>query len=133
MMGTTIVAATGYGTGSGTELAKAAARLADAAIALRERCGVLLEDADGLAPFGLGLDVGMIFGATLGSAPGLFNLWGEAVQGAGALAASAPTDAIQASEQAYLLLRQDFLFRPRGLFHRPRIGEARSYVLAGRA
>ncbi|GGF42770.1 hypothetical protein GCM10011611_56480 [Aliidongia dinghuensis] len=145
MMGTTIVAATGYGTGScpgsgpgagtgaGTGLTEAAARLADAAIALRERCGDLFEDTDGLAPFGLGLDVGIIFGATLGSPPGLFNLWGEAVQGATALAASAPTDAIQASEQAYMLLRQRFLFRPRGLFHRPRTGEARSYVLAGRA
>jgi adenylate cyclase len=133
MMGTTIVAATGYGTGAGTSLADAASRLADAAIALREHCGALFEDADGLTAFGLGLDVGIILGATLGSAPGLFNLWGEAVQGAGALAATAPADAIQASEQAYLLLRRDFLFRPRGLFHRPRIGEARSYVLAGRA
>ena len=76
---------------------------------------------------------GQFLGATLGSAPGLFNLWGEAVHGAGALAATAPDDAIQASEQAYLLLRRDFLFRPRGLFHRPRIGDTRTYVLAGRA
>jgi adenylate cyclase len=133
MMGTTIVAATGYGTGTGSVLADAASRLADAAIVLRERCTALLEDVDGLAAFGLGLDVGIVLGGTLGAAPGLFNLWGEAVQGAGALAASAPAEAIQTSEQAYLLLRQNFLFRPRGLFHRPRIGAARSYVLAGRA
>jgi adenylate cyclase len=133
MMGTTIVAASGYGAGAGRGLADAAARLADAAIALRERCTALFEDADGPTAFGLGLDVGVILGATLGSAPGLFNLWGEAVQGAGTLAASAPAEAIQTSEQAYLLLRQHFLFRPRGLFHRPRTGAARSYVLAGRA
>jgi adenylate cyclase len=133
MMGTTIVAATGYGAEAGADLADAASRLADAAIALRERIGALFEDADGLTRFGLGLDVGIILGGTLGSGPGLFNLWGEAVQGAGALAATAPGDAIQASEQAYLLLRRDFLFRPRGLFHRPRIGDTRTYVLAGRA
>jgi len=133
MMGTTIVAATGYGAEPGTGLADVASHLADAAIALRERCGALFEDVDGENPFGLGLDVGIIVGAALGSAPGAFNLWGEAVQGANALAASAPDDAIQASEQAYLLLRQHFLFRPRGLFHRPRVGETRTYVLAGRA
>jgi adenylate cyclase len=110
-----------------------APRLADAAIALRERCSALFGSDEGSAAFGLGLDVGSVNGDTLGAAPGLFNLWGEAVQGAGALASSAPADAIQTSEQAYLLLRQGFLFRPRGLFHRPRIGEVRSYVLAGRA
>jgi adenylate cyclase len=133
MLGTTIVAAAGFGTQTGTGLAEAATRLADAAIALRERCAVLFEAAEGAAVFGLGMDVGVILGSTLGSAPGLFNVWGEAVQGADTLAASAPADAIQTSEQAYFLLRQDFLFRPRGLFHRPRTGEARSYVLAGRA
>ncbi|WP_158931530.1 GAF domain-containing protein [Acidisphaera sp. S103] len=133
MMGTTIVAATGYGIRTGSDLAEAATRLADVAIALRERCIVLFEGTDGLAAFSMGLDVGIIFGARLGSAPGLFNIWGEVMQGAGALASSAPTEAIQTSEQAYLLLRQNFLFRPRGLFHRPHTGAARSYVLAGRA
>jgi adenylate cyclase len=133
MLGTRIVAAAGYATGAAAGLKEAAPRLADTAIALRERCAALLDADDGPAAFGLGLDVGSILGARLGEAPGLFNLWGEAVQGADALAASAPAEAIQASEQAYLLLRQAFLFRPRGLFYRPNIGEARSYVLAGRA
>jgi len=133
MLGTTIVAATGYGIGTGPGLADAATRLADAAIALRERCTALFEDADDQAAFSMGLDAGIILGARLGSSPGLFNLWGEVMQGAGALASSAPTETIQTSEQAYRLLRQNFLFRPRGLFHRPRTGAARSYVLAGRA
>ena len=133
MLGTTIVAAAGYASGSATGLAEAAPRMADVAIALRERCASLFDSDEGPVGFGLGLDVGSIVGATLGDAPGLFNLWGEAVQAADALAASAPAESIQASERAYLLLRQDFLFRPRGLFYRPHTGEARSYVLAGRA
>jgi adenylate cyclase len=133
MLGTTIVAATGYGIGTDSALAEAATRLADAAIALRKRCSLLFEDADDRAAFSMGLDVGTILGARLGAAPGVFNLWGEVMQGAGALASSAPTETIQTSEQAYLLLRQNFLFRPRGLFHRPRTGTARTYVLAGRA
>ncbi len=149
MLGTTIVAAAGYGadthTGAntgpnththtgpttGTALAAAAPRLAAAAITLRDRCAALFEEADGDAGFGIGLDVGSVLASPLGGSPAVFNLWGPAVHGAGALAASAPADTIQASEQAYRLLRQDFLLRPRGLFHRPRTGEARSYVLAG--
>ena len=133
MLGTTIVAAAGFATQSPTGLAEAASRMADVAIALRERCVELFDSDDGLAAFGVGLDVGSVVGATLGDAPGLFNLWGEAVQAADALAASAPAEAIQASERAYFLLRQGFLFRPRGLFYRPHTGEARSFVLAGRA
>ncbi|HTH98387.1 MAG TPA: cache domain-containing protein [Stellaceae bacterium] len=133
MMGTTIIAAAGYGSRTAAALTDAAARLADVAIALREHCADLFEDTEGAMGFSLGLDAGTVTGAMLGTSPGLFNLWGEAVQGAGALAASAPVDTIQTSEQAYLLLRQAFLFRPRGLFHRPHVGEARSYVLAGRS
>jgi PAS domain-containing protein len=133
MLGTRIVAAAGYAADSPAGLAEAAPRMADVAIALRERCAALFDPEDGPGAFGLGLDVGSIVCATLGEAPGLFNLWGEAVQGASALAASAPAEAIQASERAYLLLRHGFLFRPRGLFYRPQTGDARSFVLAGRA
>jgi adenylate cyclase len=133
MLGTTIVAAAGYIAESPAGLSEAAPRMADVAIALRESCAALFDADEGPAAFGLGLDVGSVVCATLGEAPGVFNVWGEAVQGADALAASAPAEAIQASERAYLLLRQAFLFRPRGLFYRPQTGEARSYVLAGRA
>jgi adenylate cyclase len=133
MLGTRIVAAAGYATQATDGLKDAAPRLADVAIALRERCTALFDAGDGLAAFGLGLDVGRIFGARLGEPPGVFNLWGEAVQGADTLAASAPAETIQVSEQAYLFLQQAFLFRPRGLFYRPATGESRSFVLAGRA
>ena len=133
MLGTRIVAAAGYATQSADGLKDAAPRLADVAIALRERC------AD---PFRCRRWIGGIrhrarrrahSQCQAGRRPGLFNLWGEAVQGADALAASAAAETIQVSEQAYLFLQQAFLFRPRGLFYRPVTGEARSYVLAGRA
>ena len=39
---------------------------------------------------------------------------------------------IQVSERAYEQLRQQFLFRPRGVFYMPRIGTARIFTLAGR-
>ena len=48
------------------------------------------------------------------------------------LAQTAAPGVIQASEQAYLHLRQNFVFRPRGVFYRPGFGDAGCYVLAGR-
>ncbi len=93
-------------------MADAALRLADAAIALRERCAALFDADDGRGAFGLGLDVGPVVGASLGDPPELFNLWGEVIHGAEALAASAPAEAIQASERAYLRLRRGFPLSP---------------------
>jgi adenylate cyclase len=133
MLGTRLVIAAGFVDRTAGGVREACLVLADAAIVLRERCAGLCDGDHGLTTFGLGLDVGPILGARLGDAPSPFNLWGEAVRCADALASSAPAEAIQASEQAYLLLRQGFLFRPRGLFFRPGTGETRSYVLAGRA
>lgn len=130
MLGTKIVASAGYETGGPAEFAPG---LADAAIALRECCQALLGDDERVATFGLGLDVGSVDGTTVGTNPTVFNLWGEAVRGADDLAISAPAHTIQASEQVYLLLRRDFLFRPRGRFYRRGSGETLAYVLAGRA
>ncbi len=47
------------------------------------------------------------------------------------MAASATAGAIQASEAAYTRLRENFLFRPRGSFYTPGVGESRTFVLAG--
>ena len=44
---------------------------------------------------------------------------------------NAPPGGIQASAAAYAGLRLDFLFRPRGSFYQPGVGDARTYVLAG--
>jgi adenylate cyclase len=40
--------------------------------------------------------------------------------------------AVQATESAYERLRHDFVFRPRGTFYLPQVGEARTFILAGR-
>jgi class 3 adenylate cyclase len=129
MLGGSIVAAAGHAGSDRT----ATARLADAAIALREACADMFDQSDDGAAFGLGLDAGTVQTGQLGSAPGLFNIWGEAVRGAETLAGSAPAGAIQVSEAVFALLNRGFLFRPRGRFHRPGIGETNLYVLAGRA
>jgi adenylate cyclase len=141
MTGAVVVAACGHTALDHSAVADAAMRLADTAIALREFCSRLFDAGDDEDEdedeFNLGLDAGAVFGGMLGrtasGSGGVFNLWGEAFRGAELLADSAPFRTIQVSEQSYLLLRKTFLFRPRGLFHRPGVGDARCYVLAGRA
>lgn len=111
----------------------AVVRLADAALAAREACLTLLAQS-GLEPvFHIGLDFGPALGCALGQEPRLFNLWGDAIRMAELMAQSAvDSGSIQVSERAYEQLRQQFLFRPRGVFYVPRVGTARIFTLAGR-
>ena len=107
------------------------ARIAGLAVDLRDHLTALFETA-GLPPdFRIGIDCGLAMGGAVGNEPRVFNLWGEAVKTAGAMAASAALGGIQATEAAYDRLRQGFLFRPRGSFYLPGVGEARTFVLAG--
>ena len=111
----------------------AVVRLADAALAAREACLSLLAQS-GLEPvFHIGIDLGAALGCTLGHEPRVFNLWGDVIRMAGLMAQSASdSGSIQVSERAYEPLRQQFLFRPRGVFYAPRVGTARIFILAGR-
>lgn len=112
---------------------EAARRVADALLALREIALVTLSDAELTPCFRIGLDVGPALGAVLGDDPGLFNFWGEAAQTSELLAVSAPdSGTIQVSETAHALLRDYYLFRPRGMFYLPVLGITSTYVLATR-
>jgi class 3 adenylate cyclase len=141
LAGQQIVAATGHE----GDAEDAMPRMAAFAIALRESCSDLFDEL-GRGPQGqriefyIGLDFGTCFGGSLGSdqpptsetaETRPFNLWGGCIETAGMMAATAPPGGIQASEAAYAGLRLDFLFRPRGSFYQPGIGDARTYVLAG--
>ena len=130
LMGHDLVAAAGC-TAAPDPLA--VVRLADAALAAREACLTLLAQS-GLEPvFHIGIDLGAALGCTLGREPRVFNLWGDVVRMAGLMAQSASdSGSIQVSERAYEPLRQQFLFRPRGVFYAPRVGTNRIFTLAGR-
>jgi len=111
----------------------AAARLADAALAAREACLLLLARSEFEPVFRIGIDFGPALGCAVGQEPRLFNLWGDVIRTAELMAQSATdSGSIQVSERAYEQLRQQFLFRARGVFYVPRIGTARTFILAGR-
>jgi class 3 adenylate cyclase len=110
---------------------EAARRLADAALALQERLAETFTAAERGLDFRLGLDLGPAIGSRTGGADKTWNVWGEAVRLAHALAETAPPGAIQASEAVQAVLAQDFVLRARGKFFVPDAGELGTFLLAG--
>ena len=110
----------------------AATLIADMALAVRDRCIAVFDENDRAHDFQIGVDCSVAIGGAVGREPRIFNLWGDAVRVAGTMAASALPGTVQATEAAYRRLRQDFLFRPRGSFYLPNVGESQTFVLAGR-
>ncbi|OUJ15710.1 adenylate/guanylate cyclase domain-containing protein [Acetobacter sp. DsW_063] len=108
-------------------------RLAEAALALRERCMMLLSAANIEPIFSIGMDFGPALGGELGQEPKTFNLWGETVTLAELMAQGAPdVGTIEVTERVYQALRDRYLFRSRGSFYAPGSGIGRVYVLATR-
>jgi class 3 adenylate cyclase len=110
---------------------EAMTRIAAAAIAIRDRLSRMVETGGHGAEFRIGLGFGTGYGCLVGRERQQFNLWGEALETASMMANSAAPGAIQATAAAYARLRQDFLFRPRGNFYLPGIGQSSTFVLAG--
>jgi class 3 adenylate cyclase len=127
LVGQVLVAASGFRAGD----SGATARIAEMALAARDRCAALFEDA-GLPPaFHIGIDCGLAIGSAVGRGPRIFNLWGDAVRSADELASSAPAAMVQVTEATYRALSHGFLFRPRGSFYIPHVGATRTFILAG--
>jgi class 3 adenylate cyclase len=128
VLGRNIVGAAGFGAGDST----ATERIAEAALSSRERLAALFDSHGVGIDFRMGIDIRIAAGRPVGSEPSVFNLWGEAVDTAETMAASAMPGAIQTTEIVYSRLRESFLFRPRGAFYVPHIGVSQTYILAGR-
>jgi class 3 adenylate cyclase len=109
-----------------------AQRIADMALAVRETCLQLFDAVGHFPSFRIGLGCGIAIGDSMGHAPKLFNLWGEAVDTAHTMMASAMPGVIQATESIHVRLARDFLFRPRGSFYLPHVGAVRTFILASR-
>lgn len=114
--------------------AEGAVCLAEAAIGIREACLMVISQMNTQLMFRIGIDVGPVLIAYFGEKCDIFNLWGEGLTMAEALAHNAPDGGqIQVSERAYQTLQGAFLFRLRGEFFLPNNGISNSYILAGRS
>jgi class 3 adenylate cyclase len=106
--------------------------MADIALSLQDHCSHLFADLDKRMAIRIGLDRGAVIGSRLGRQQRLYNIWGDAVGAAAAMADTGVTGGIHVSEAAYRSLRKSFVFKVRGHFYLKNIGEISTYLLTGR-
>ena len=128
MAGEQIVCATGFNEGQTDH----GPIMADIALSLQDHCTHLFADLDKRMAFRIGIDRGAVIGSRLGRRHQFYNIWGDAVETAVAMADTGVTGGIHVSEAAYRSLRQGFVFKVRGSFYLNNIGEVSTYLLTGR-
>ena len=106
--------------------------VATAMLDLRDRLFKLEERWNTSLDFRIAIDVGTVMSSIVGTDPPSRNLWGGAVGVAKLLAGTTARRTIAASETAYALLGDRFLFRPRGSYFLPETGDMRTFVMVGR-
>ena len=106
--------------------------IADLALNFQDKCSHLFADLDKRMEFKIGIDTGGIIGSPVGRQQQSYNIWGEAVSTASKMADKGVTGGIQVSETAYRGLQQNYLFKVRGRYYLPNIGEISTYLLTGR-
>ena len=106
--------------------------VATAMLALRDRLIEFEDQWSTSLDFRLAIDIGTVMVSTVGTEPPTRSLWGGALGVAKVLAATASRRSVAASETAYEVLSDDFLFRPRGSYFLPETGTMRTFVMVGR-
>lgn len=129
LSGESVVAASGFD-GNATA---AATRISESALALQEALTNLFVEADQPPALRIGIDTGPAVAAVVDEDGGGFNLWGEAVEAATALAQSAAEGMIQIGERTHVLAADALLARPRGRFWLEGRGETATFYLMARA
>ena len=106
--------------------------IADLALSIQDKCSLLFADLDKPMEFMIGIDTGGVIGSPVGRRQKTYNIWGEAVSTASMMASNGIIGGVQVSETAYRGLRESYLFRVRGRYFVPNIGEISTFILTGR-
>jgi hypothetical protein len=106
--------------------------VADLALDIQDYCTGLFADLNIPLEFRIGIDKGTAMGSPVGRTHKSYNIWGEAVRFASLMAKTGIPGGIQVSEKAYYHLRAEYLFRARGKFYLPGVGEVATYLLTGK-
>ena len=105
---------------------------ADLALKIQDTCLRVFENSSTMLNFRIGIDTGSVIGSMVGGQNKTYNLWGDAVRTAAMMAESGATGEIHVSESTYRMLQSEYLFKVRGHFYLPKVGELSTYMLTGR-
>ena len=106
--------------------------LAATALDMQECCVQLFADLYTHLEFRMGMDTGTVIGSPVGRGEPSYNLWGEAVRAAQLMAETSLAGGIQVTESTYRRLRHSYLFKVRGTYYLPDVGELSTYLMTGR-
>jgi class 3 adenylate cyclase len=106
--------------------------IAQLALDVQDHCTGLFADLNAHMEFRIGIDRGAAMGSPVGRAHKSYNIWGEAVRFASLMAKTGIPGGIHVSETTYRHLRADYLFKGRGRFYLPGMGEVATYLLTGK-
>ncbi|MBK8175081.1 MAG: GAF domain-containing protein [Rhodospirillales bacterium] len=123
-----IVAIEGF-SGDAIQHARAIAELA---LDIQAFCGDAFAGLARPLDLAIGVDQGTVVGSSVGFGHFAFNIWGDAVRVAQAMATTAPPGMIQVTGRAYRCLANDYAARSRGAFYVEHEGELSTYLLKGR-
>ena len=104
-----------------------------AEVALRMQTEALETCGDGVGPFCLriGISCGPAVAGVIGASLLGYDVWGDTINAARAMQASAPPSGIQITQAVHERLRDDFLTEPRGAYYVADLGEVTCYLLTG--
>ena len=129
IMGNEIVCAAGIGD---VHKENHSGLIADLALNLQNRYTGLFVSLNSPLEYRIGIDTGGVMGCQVGSEQKEYNIWGEAARFASKMAQSGVPGGIQVSQTTYQRLRSHYLFKVRGRYYLPKIGETSTYLLTGR-
>ena len=104
-----------------------------AKVALEMQTEAMNIRVDDVGPFCLriGIGCGPVVAGVIGANLLGYDVWGETIDGARAMEASAPPGGIQITQAVYERLGGDFLTEPRGSYYVAGFGEVTCYLLKG--
>jgi class 3 adenylate cyclase len=105
--------------------------IAELALDIQNTCLGIFENSSSILDFRIGIDTGVVIGSAVGREHQTYNLWGEAVRTAGMMAESGSIGEIHVSESTYRRLQTGYLFKVRGHYFLPNVGELTTYILTG--
>jgi class 3 adenylate cyclase len=105
--------------------------LAALALEIQDACQQISLGSSRRLDFKIGVDTGTAMGSSVGREQETYNIWGDAVRTAERMAESGVQGEIHVSESTYHRTRSRFLFRLRGRFYIPGVGELSTYILTG--